>query len=72
MTILTVQAVRELTHAADVDRQAEWLKARGIPHRVNTVGRRRWVTVAEYHVIAWLEGRAVTPSTRPNMAAAAR
>lgn len=70
--ILTAAALKELTHTADVDKQAAWLKERGIPHRVNQVGRRRWVTVAEYHVLSWLEGRAVTPSTRPNLAAAAR
>lgn len=65
---------REFLDAADVktlaggasapDKQAEALKAEGIPHRIIR-GR---VVVSRYHVRAWLAGEQVA-TRRPNMGA---
>lgn len=45
--------------------QGEWLKAHGIPHKLD--GRR--VIVSRNHVRAWLEGRQVVTSSGPNWSA---
>ena len=47
-----------LTGYARPGRQAEWLKANGVPHRVD--GAR--VIVSHSHVRSWLEGRTVVSS----------
>lgn len=53
-----------LTGYARKSQQAEWLKAHGIPHRVDN-GR---VIVSRVHVQAWLEGKHTISSNGPNWA----
>ena len=52
---LTLPELHELTGYARSRQQAEWLKERGVPHRVD--GRR--IIIARQHVLAWLEGKTV-------------
>ncbi len=59
--------VIELHQISGMDRpgkQAEWFKARAIPHRVD--GSR--LIVSRVHVQAWLEGRNIVSSTGLNLA----
>jgi hypothetical protein len=53
-----------LTGYARATSQANWLKEKAIPHRLD--GRR--VIVSRVHVQAWLEGRNTVTSTGPNWA----
>lgn len=59
--------IRTLTASCRVPTQANWLKERGIPHRLD--GRR--IIVSRVHVQAWLEGRPTRSSNGPNWAALA-
>lgn len=62
---LTSTDLHGLTGYARVNEQESWLKHHGLPHRRD--GRR--VIVTRMHVRAWLEGKVVTPSCEPNLAA---
>ena len=57
--------LHSLTGYARSGKQAEWLKASGIPHRVD--GAR--IIVSHQHVRGWLEGRTVASSQGPNWSA---
>ena len=50
--------LHDLTGYARATSQAQWLKERALPHRLD--GRR--VIVSRVHVQAWLEGRTVVSS----------
>ena len=54
--------LHKLTGYARPGKQAEWLKANGVAHRVD--GAR--IIVSHVHARMWLEGRTVTHSTGPN------
>ena len=55
--------LRDLTGCTSSAKQAAWLAAHGIPHRVD--GKR--VIVSREHVRAWLEGRTVVHSAGLNL-----
>lgn len=57
--------LHDLTGFARAAEQEGWLRDHGMPHQRD--GRR--VIVSRYHARAWLEGRAVTASNEPNLAA---
>lgn len=57
--------LRQLTGYAIGSKQAEWLKAKAIPHRQD--GAR--VIASREHVRAWIEGRHTVSSSGPNWAA---
>lgn len=57
--------LHRLTGYARPQKQAQWLKDNGLPHRVD--GAR--VIVASRHVTSWLEGRTVVHSSGPNWSA---
>jgi hypothetical protein len=65
--ILAIVEVRRLTGCAWASTQAAWLKARGIPHKLE--GNR--VIVLAPHVRAWVEGKPVVSSNGPNWGAVA-
>lgn len=52
---LSTQSLHDLTGYARANKQAEFLKANGIPHRVD--GAR--IIVAQKHALNWLEGKRV-------------
>lgn len=52
--------------AASIEAQAAALTRAGIPHKI--VGRR--LLVSRHHARLWLSGQPVTPTRRPNIAAA--
>lgn len=54
--------LRRLTGAARARGQADWLKAREIPHKFED----RRVIVLWQHVTAWLENRPVVSSNGPD------
>lgn len=56
--------LHQLTGYARKTQQAEWLKERAIPHKVE--GSR--VIVSRVHVQAWLEGKHTISSNGPNWA----
>ncbi|TXH90319.1 MAG: DUF4224 domain-containing protein [Rhodoferax sp.] len=62
---LNPQEMHALTSYARAGQQSEWLKTKGIPHRVD--GRR--VIVSREHVRNWLEGRTMVVSRGLNTAA---
>ena len=61
----TPQERHELTGYARSGQQSEWMRERGIPHRVD--GRR--VIVSRVHVQAWLAGRNMAASSGLNLEA---
>jgi len=62
---LSSQELHQLTAYARSGQQAEWLKFRSIPHRLD--GTR--VIVSRVHVQSWLEGKAVISRGGMNVAA---
>ena len=62
---LNNQELHILTGFASFGKQEEWLKDKGIPHRVD--GPR--IIVSREHVKGWLEGRTVVSSSGPNWGA---
>ena len=62
---LTNLELHSLTGYARPGKQAEWLKANGVAHRVD--GCR--VIASHTHVQRWLEGRTVVSSAGPNWGA---
>ena len=62
---LETTEIARVTGTTKPPAQAEWLKARGIPHQVD--GKR--IIVSRIHVQAWLEGRPTRVSNGPNWAA---
>lgn len=56
--------LHRLTGYARPTEQAEWLKDRGIPHRLD--GKR--IILSRVHVQSWLEGRTVVHSKGLNLA----
>ena len=62
---MTASETREATGKARARDQSEWLKERGIPHRLD--GRR--VILSRAHFRAWLEGAHVPVSGGINWAA---
>lgn len=57
--------LHRLTGYARPAKQIEWLKEKGIPHRVDGIR----VIVSRSHVTGWLEGRTVVSSSGPNWGA---
>lgn len=64
---LSADELHDLTDFKQSGKQAEWLRERGIPHRLD--GRR--VIVSRHHAREWLAGRAVVSSNGPNWSAVA-
>lgn len=62
---LTTEELQQLTGFMRRGRQAEWLKAKGIPHQVD--GAR--IIVSREHVRSWLEGRPVLARAGMNIGA---
>jgi hypothetical protein len=62
---LNHQELHILTGYARFGKQVEWLKSKGIPHKID--GAR--VIVSRVHVTGWLEGRTVVSSSGPNWSA---
>lgn len=63
---LAPSELHQLTGAARVAAQGDWLTAQAVPHKL--VDRR--LIVSRVHVRAWLEGRSIITSKGPNWAAA--
>ena len=62
---LNPQEITALTGYVMPSKQADWLKSKSIPHKID--GTR--VIVATAHTRAWLEGRNTVSSNGPNWAA---
>ena len=61
---LNATELHQLTGYARKAQQGEWLKVRGIPHKLDN-GR---VIVSRIHVQAWLEGKHTISSSGPDWA----